>query len=265
MANTENDTLFDDPQSENVEESYIDTEDITWSNWTNLLSYIKLNLGASVNNLELSDDEIISIIQEHVLPEFSRYIPYEKYYLLYENDHVIQYDPFMIYQIKPITHKILRISQIIRKPSILDLSQYYNIQQNGGDITNYLITMNTVSMAGDVVPQDSWKFIAPDKIQVIKGANNYGVSDDFIILADCIHTDPSTIDPDQYRLLKDLALAEIMIYLGKIRTKFSNFNTPQAQINVTAQELLQEGQQLKQQTLQQLDELTPDHLIWFLN
>ena len=236
----------------------------TWSNWSNLLDYIKLNLGASVNSIEFTDQEIINIIKNHVLPEFSRYVPYEMYYLLYENTDAIQSYPFYIYQIN--TDKIiLRVNSLIRKPNLLDLSQYYNIQQNGGDITNYLITMNTVTMASDVIPQDTWKFRSPNKLEVIKGSNNYGVSNDFIVTLDCVHPDPSTIDVDQYKLLKNLALAEIQIYLGKVRTKFQTFNTPQAQVDLLASELLQEGKELKDRTIQELDELTPDHFVWFLN
>lgn len=260
---------FDDnlgsPSTINLSDT-ITNQEITWANWENLLEYIKLNLGATVNQFEFTDEEMIDIIKEHVLPEFSRYVPYIKYHLLYENGpELIQKYPFYVYRFLNITHKILRIHKLIRKPNLLDLSQYYNIQQNGGDITNYLITMNTVQMANDVIPPDTWRFISPDKMELIKGANNYGVSMDFIVELECVHNDPSTIDPDQYRLLKDFALANIMIYIGRIRTKFSQFNTPQAQVEVLASELLQEGQQLKEKIQQELDDLTPDHMLWFLN
>ena len=264
------DLIFDDVPSCDTNVSTDPTQtsdsinDITWSNWDNLIDFIKLNLGASVNSLEFSDTEMIGIIQDHVLPEFSRYVPYIKYYILYENDAIQRY-PFYVYEFTYNTHKILRVNSLIKKPNLLDLSQYYNMQQTSGDVTDYLLSMNVVQMASDIVAPDTWKFKAPNRLELITGATNYGISKDFVVELECVHKDPSTIDPDQYRLLKNLALSEIMIYLGRIRTKFQTFNTPQAQVDILAGEMLQEGQQLKEKTLQDLDDLPPDHMIWFLN
>ena len=40
--------------------------------WNNILSYIKLGLGAPLNLLEFSDEELIQNLKEHVLPFFSQ-------------------------------------------------------------------------------------------------------------------------------------------------------------------------------------------------
>ena len=48
-------------------------------NWNNVLSYIKLNLGSPLNLIEMSDDEIIENLKEHVLPVFSQYCPLKKW------------------------------------------------------------------------------------------------------------------------------------------------------------------------------------------
>lgn len=244
---------------------YLTTEVETWSNWDNLLSYIKLNFGATVNAMEFSDEDLIEIISEHVLPEFSKFIPLPKYYIMTENENVVSNIPMLTYQFKNFPYKILRVNHITRKASTMDLSQFYNIQSNGGDITNFLMTMNTVQMAADVVAIDTWQFRAPNKIEMITGSNNYGTAKDFIVLVDCVHKDPSTVDPDQYNLLRDLSLANILIYIGRIRTKFQSFNTPQAQIDVPAQEMLQEGLQLREKILQELNDLPPDSYVWWLN
>lgn len=248
-----------------LDSNYLTSSAETWSNWDNLLSYIKLNFGATVNAMEFSDENLIEIISEHVLPEFSKYIPLQKYYIMTEIENVVTNIPMLTYEFLNFDYKILRVNSIVRKPSTLDLSQFYNIQSNGGDITNFLMTMNTVQMASDVVAVDTWQFRAPNKIEMVLGSNNYGTSRDFICIIDCVHKDPSTVDPDQYPLLRDLSLANILIYIGRIRTKFQSFNTPQAQIDVPAQEMLQEGLQLKEKVLQELNDLPPNSYIWWLN
>jgi hypothetical protein len=258
-------------QSTGLDNDYLSSKDNilnsvpTWSNWDNLLSYIKLNFGTIVNAMEYSDEDLIEIISEHVMPEFSKYLPLVRYYVLTESENLVSNTPVHTFEFKNFDYKILRINQVVRKPSTLDLSQFYNIQANGGDITNFLMTMNTVSMAADVVAIDTWTYRAPKYIELISGSNNYGTSKNFIAVLDCVHKDPGTVDPDQYHLLRDLALANIMIFIGRIRTKFQSFNTPHAQVDIPAQELLQEGQQLKADIIQQLNDLPPDNYIWFIN
>ncbi len=48
-------------------------------NWNNVLSYIKLNLGAPLNLIEMSDDEIVENLKEHTLQTFSQYCPLKKW------------------------------------------------------------------------------------------------------------------------------------------------------------------------------------------
>jgi len=248
-------------------DQFIDTEttDITWSNWDNILSYIKLNLGSSVNNIEFTDDEIIDIIKEHVLPEFSRFVPLIRYYVMYEYENIIARSPVLVYEFKNFKYKILNINRLIRKPSVLDITQYYNLQQTSGDLTDMLIAQNSFSMNKEFVSQDTWKFMAPDKLHLVRGSNNYGSVLDFICELNCIHDNPTTVDPDTYPLLKELALGTIFISIGRIRKKFSSFNTPQSQIDINADEILQEGMQLREKVLQELDDLPPDNYIYFLN
>jgi hypothetical protein len=255
------DTFVDDIEN-NIDESNFS---ITWSNWGNLLSYIKLQLGSSVNNIEFTDEEIIGIIDEHVLPEFSRYVPLIRYYVMYESENIISRSPALVFQFKNFKYKIMNVNKLIRKPSVMDITQYYNLQQTSGDLTDMLIAQNSFSMSKDFVSQDTWKFFAPDKLQMVRGSNNYGSVMDFIVELNCIHKDPSTVDPDVYHLLRDLALATIFISIGRIRKKFSSFNTPQSQVDINADEIFQEGIQLREKIIQELDDLPPDNYIYFLN
>jgi hypothetical protein len=236
-----------------------------WQSWENLIDYIKGELGAPVLNIELSDDDIMNIIKNHVLPLFSRYDPLIMYYLMFEETNCIQFEPTKIYQIRDFPYAIMRIDQIIAKPNLIDWNQNISVALYSGDITNLLGTNYMLQSKTLVLADDTWTFIPPNKIELIKSNNSIWVYDDFIAKLACIHEDPTTVDPDLYPYLRDLALAEVMIYIGRIRTKFQSFNTPVGQIDMPAQELLQEGQQLKERVLEKLDRLPPDHYIYFLN
>jgi len=239
-------------------------DDYIYASWENTLEYIKLNLGASINNIEFTDEKIIEILETQVLPEYSRYDSLQRYYQMYETDIETRF-PVNIYEFKNFPYKILYIDQVINKPTVMDQSQFYSLQQTSGDITDMLLTANYYQMSNDYVAINTWKFLPPNRIEVISGSNNYGQSKDFIAKVNCVHKDPSTINPDIFHLFKDLALANILIFIGRIRTKFQSFNTPQTQLDLLAGDLLQEGNQLKQDILGKLEELTPDNYIYFLN
>jgi len=113
-----------------------------------------------------------------------------------------------------------------------------------------------------VLAVDSYEFFPPDKIELIQSNNSLWLSRDFIVKVSCIHDDPSTVDPDMYHYLRDLATADIMRFIGKIRTKYQSFASPVGQVDLSAQELLQEGKQLKQETLDKLDRTPPDNYLY---
>jgi len=47
--------------------------------WNNVLSYIKMGLGAPLNLIELADSDIIDMLKEHIIPYFSQFCPLEKW------------------------------------------------------------------------------------------------------------------------------------------------------------------------------------------
>ena len=236
-----------------------------WQSWENLIDYIKGELGAPVLNIELNDDDILNIIKKHVLPLFSRYDPLMMYYTMFQETNCIQYEPTLIYQVKDFPYAIMRIDSIISKPNLIDWNQNVSVALYSGDITNLLGTNYMLQSKLEVIAQDTYKFLPPDKIELIKSNNSMWIYDDFIVKFACVHDNPSTVNPDLYEYLKQLALARVMIRLGRIRTKFQSFQTPAGQVDLTAQELIQEGQQLHERVIQDLDRIPPDHYLHFLN
>ena len=239
----------------------------SWQNYANLIDYIKLNLGASTNAFEFTDEEITDIICEHTIPLFSKYNPLIRYYRMTYDANCITESPTHIYQFKNFGYKIMKINQIIPSSSVQDYNQMYSMALRTGaqDVTDYLMNMNIMQMSNVAVAPHTWRFFAPDKIEIVKTTDAITFSQDFITEVACIHNDPTTVSPDMYVYLRDLALADIMIYIGRIRTKFQSFNSPYGEINVASQSWVEEGNQLRRDTVEALKNMPPDDYIFFLN
>jgi len=239
----------------------------SWQNYENIIDYIKLNLGASTNAFEFSDDEILDIICAHTLPEFSKYNPLIRYYRMTYEDNLISENPTHIYQFKNFNYKIFKINLVIPKSSVSDMNmQYAWASRDIGDVTNYLMNMNYLDMQQIAVAPHTWRFFPPDKIEITRATQSLqSFLDDFIAEVACIHNDPSTINPDVYSYFRDLSLADIMIFIGRLRSKFENFVSPYGEISVNARSLLEEGTQLREKTLESLKNLPPDDFLFFLN
>lgn len=237
----------------------------TWQNWDNLLSYVKLNLGADTKSFEYDDEQMLEIIKEHTLPEFSRYVPLLRYYYMIEGINTIRTEPTYIYQFINFDYKILKINNVIEKSTLTDMDQTFAFAQNSGDVTDFLMQMNIAHMGQVAAAPNTWRFFAPDKIEVTRAPNTNIISRDFIAEVACIHDNPTSVNPDMYMYLRDLALADIMIFIGRLRTKFRQFSTPFGQVDLNADDLLQEGKTLKQETVQAMKELPPEDYIFFLN
>jgi hypothetical protein len=238
-----------------------------WQTYANLLDYIKLNLGAKTSAFEFSDEDIIDIIKEHTLPEFSKYIPLIKYYRVTEEENLITENPTKLYQFKNFCYKIMKINNVIGTATLQDMDLLYLQagRQSAWDVTEMLMAKNYSDMSMIAVPPQTWRFFPPDKIEIIKSHDALIINRDFIAELACIHDNPTTVNPDQYNLLRDLALADIMIYIGRIRTRYEQFTTPYGEVQVVSRAYIDEGTQLRERTLEALKNLPPDDFIFFLN
>lgn len=229
--------------------------------WDNVIDYIKLNLGADVQKLEFNDDRLIEIIKEQSLAEYSAYESYTTYYTL-TTLHLISESPFLIYEIgDDFPYRILelkrRIDQTFDYGDMLTVPSAANIVDN-------LIRANYLDMSRITRAEHSMRFDPPNRIMVIEPSINYEYQRDFILELGVVHESPLTIHPGTYDLFKNLALGDIMIFLAKIRNKFNNFGSPFGQINLDADQLLQEGKEIKGLAIQELKRNPPDQYIWNL-
>jgi len=228
-------------------------------NWNNVLSYIKSHLGAPVNELELTDEQIIRYIQEHTLVEFSNYVPHKKYEVITSSNLVQDY-PVPKYEI-PTDDPILDVMEV-----------YYNNDYSTGleSLAAALGTRTTlpaVRLALEAqVRLDIAKYFAPAITFEFESPKYLYITpkvDIALVRYGTVHKNLNTIPADMYQLFKRLALADIMIWLGSIRSKFESLATPVAQVQLNWQQLYQEGQQIRAEVTQMLNSLPPDRfVIW---
>ena len=234
-----------------------------YQTWDNVLSYIKDELGADMMKLEFDDDKIIEKLNEHVIPFYSKWDGYNVFYKFTTNDLVNPESPTLIYKFADtFDYKILSVEGKIDGNSLWDdynLSQY---AMNSGDITDYLTLKNYQHIYEIIQPIDHWKFLPPDKFMVTRG-NNVTSTTEFILVIKCVHKSPLTMDPTYDDYFKRLAAARIKILIGKIRKKFNNFNTPMGEIQLNADELVQEGTQEWNEVLTEIQNTPPDQMAWF--
>ncbi len=238
-----------------------------WQTYSNLLDYVKLNLGASTSAFEFTDEQMIDIFRDHTIPEFSKYIPLIRYYRMTADENLITESPTRVYQFKNFCYKIMKINSIIGTATLQDMDMLYLQagRQAAYDVTEMLMNANYAHMSAIAIPPQTWRFFAPDKIEIINATDTMSLNNDFIAELACIHENPTTINPDQYNMLRDLALADIMIYVGRIRSKYESFTTPYGEVQVAARSWVDEGTQLREKALEALKLLPPDDFIFFLN
>lgn len=239
----------------------------SWQNYANLIDYIKLNLGAATNPFEFTDEEMADIICEHTLPLFSKYSPLVRYYRMTYAENLVTDSPTLVYQFKNFNYKIMKVNNVIPSSNMEDLNMMYSqaLRTNMQDVTEFLMNMNYMHMSNIAVAPHTWRFFAPDKIEITKTTDTITFSNDFIVDVACIHPDPTTANPDLYPYLRDLALADIMIFIGRIRTKFENFSSPYGEVQVASRSWVEEGNQLRRDTVESLKNLPPDDFLFFLN
>ncbi len=233
----------------------------SWQSWDNVLSHIKIELGADVMALEISDQRMIEMIQMHVLPEFSAFSGLHKWYKMYES-HIVSEDPVLLYEFKDFPYKIIEVKNKVDKANYVDYDHMFS-QSVTGDITDYLVRQNYLDMANMVRADNTWRFIAPNKIEVTKAGFSY-LNDEFVLELDVVHNDPTSISPGLYDSFRDLATAYIMNAIGKIRKKFNNFNTPFGSIQLNAEELISDAKELRRETLELLRRTPPEQYVWVL-
>lgn len=248
-------------------------------NWNNILNYIKRNLGAKLNLLEMSDEEILEGLQEDVMSYFSQYSPNQKYCTITENHRL----PFVensgdtqwryLLPIKP-NEYVIDIYDVYAKTGSDDTPFYDtkyeasgiggNLQMHGrgtsdifgGGIIDSVIDNQFLNIITSMTSVNTWDFAPPKTIRfdnrIIKAVVVYNTN----------HTDPSTIMPDFYNIMfKPMCLGNVEKWIAALRSKYESLATPMGEVRVNWQMLDQAAERRLQEVQQRLDQILPDHFL----
>lgn len=250
--------------------------------WNDILGAVKRKLGANLNLLELSDDEIIDGLKSDVMPYISQYSPFKKFLKIDSSHHVST--------IKAGEHRWKYKLPLDPDEYLIDVYEVYsrgttygehyddpfegtkyesgNIRGSisaygsgstdmyGGGMIDLAIVNSYLDAAYSMMARNTWEFYPPDIVAFdmrIVGA---------VVVYNIAHQSPDTMMPDIYHtMFKPYCIGSVCEWLSAIRSKYENVSTPFGQINVNWQKLEQDAEKLKQEAQQRLDMLPPDKFV----
>jgi len=184
---------------------------------TQSLRYINRNLGAVLQELELTDEEMMRVLFQETLPTYSKYFPY-KYRMQVGNADFIQ-GSLNTYEI-PNTDNLEIIG--IHKVFISNMAQFgstmiplsYNPFET--QVFNDYVSMTVTPV--------TWTYIPPNQVTVFPKIVNYQSA---ILEVKAVHpkhlkTIPMNMREDFLRL----ALLDVLVSLYPLRKRFETFSTP---------------------------------------
>lgn len=229
-------------------------------NWNNVLEYIKLFLGVPVNLLEIPDDDLISYLKGQVLPLFSQYSPAVKTTTITPNNKI-----FIGNGGSNSAYKI----PISDGEYIVDILDSYHTKDSevvdvyGGSLINaahaqdVVIANSYIDAVRSLRVRNTWEFFPPDII-----VYDLEIEQSAILIYNTPHTILNTIRPDLYhKALKPLCLAFTKLWVAAMRSKFEGLTTPFGALNLNYDRLQTEGETLRNETIQILEQIPPDILI----
>ena len=231
--------------------------------WNNVIETVKMHCGA-IGQFEYSDEALINLIKTQIMPYYSVYDSYPIYQRLTTADIITDF-PTRVYKLKDTATKIISIRNIISS----EYMHLGNLVENslfgfgGSSIEDYLISRNYSDMQKAIIPVKTWKFLPPNRIEFILLAtlsDNY----DMIIELNTVHPDPSSINPTLYDKFLDMCIGTIKVAVGTIRSQITSLSTPTGTIEITPDQLNQEGMDLLMRTKDGLKMTPPDKLLYLM-
>lgn len=219
-----------------------------------ILEYIKGNLGYDTNIIELTDDFIITWLQNHIIREFSDYCP-EKAFVGFK-PHEAERVPNtnnQFYFNDPEGRDIYSVLEMIDNTSLLGGHPLMGVSHMM-QIPDFLVSAITSNMAKRFsMTSHIYEFIDPNIIRIS------GFIPTFVVIVyEREHAKNFSSIPKEYHSdFLDLCLGEIMKLIGVRRKQFSNLSTPYGEINIDL-DIEDKGQALKDKVHENIDQIVQD-------
>jgi len=205
-------------------------------NWNNLIQYIRYQLG-SINQLEITDDELRNYIKEHTLLDFSNHSPNKLWVLITDSnrmpfnptipDRIMDEDTYKI----PLSNEndyIINVENAYYRKGTSDFfDEYpYMLQTDPRDV----VMNNTMSTMLDYLDTvQYYQFMPPDTIVFGERLGGVGV----ILELNIVHTNLDNIKRDIYQnLFKKMALRDTLQMIIANRSKFQQLSSPFGEISL---------------------------------
>ena len=230
-------------------------------NWNNTIDFIKIQLGADVNKLEVDEYKIEDIIKTVTMPEFCLYFNYIDR-LEYPSDQIttVTSDLKYRYKIQNYDRQIYEIKKLYFPANWVTAFS----MSNTGSPTQIVASNYALDISESLMPVRSWQFFRPDIIELTIPIG-FSVPDYFVIEVGAEFLNPSEIEPSMYSAFKKLAAADVIDYIISLRTKYQQLTTPQGTINMDLGRLEQKAERFRSEAQQKLENTQPDVLWSWVN
>lgn len=233
--------------------------------WNNLIDFIKNKVGAPINYLEYTDEDLRKMIKEHVLPSMSQYIgkpmwiPLDKKDIISDKSYVDPSIKFELYKIPiPDNVTLVDVQYVYFNRDNMGVMGIYQNMLTVLDPRDTVMTNEFLDMLNSMETCQAFHFIAPDKIHFDRPL----LGNRIILECKVEHENLSSIPSDVYHeYLKPWALAEVFENLAAIRKKYKTVSTPFGQIDLNWDDYESKAQQIRQSIQEKLDATPPDHLL----
>ena len=231
----------------------------TIQTWQTVIEHIKNKCGV-IGTFEYSDEAIVAELKKQVLPFYSIYDGYPTYQILTTTDIVSTF-PTRIYSCQTPT-QIISVSEVI-------LPEYLYLNNLGEDVLrgfggtsveDFLISRNWNDIQKIILPEKTWKFIPPARLEIIDVAGLYSIFD-IVIRYNTVHPDPSSINPTMFEDFKEMCAGYMMMTIGTIREKTNGLSTPTGTFESNGTTIKQDGVQILETLKQKLVSTPPDQMI----
>lgn len=228
--------------------------------WTTIIEHIKNKCGV-IGTFEYSDEAIVMELKKQVMPFFSIYNGFPAYQILTE-ENIISTFPTRIYECRTPT-QIISIDEVIQ-PEYMYLTNLGldALKGFGGtSVEDFLISRNWNDIQKLIIPEKTWKFIPPSRLEVIDVASFNRIFD-LVIRYNTVHPDPSSINPTMFEDFKEMCAGYMMVTIGTIREKTNGLSTPTGTFESNGTTIKQDGQQMLIELKQKLITTPPDQMIY---
>ena len=228
--------------------------------WNDILDYVKVELGVPVNLLEITDDDLIKQLKDHVLTLFSQYSPHDQWTYLDKNNVItglVAGSPMYAYRIPvdPGTY-IVDILEAYPTKEISIIDMYGGAIINAQAAMDLVISNSYIDAVRSLTTRQTWEFVPPDVLIFDK---ELGAC---VVKYQIPHKVLTTVRPDLYhKALKPMCLGRTKMWIASMRSKFENLATPVGQLNLSFEKLQSEGKETWDTAVNILETLPPKILI----